>query len=62
MSLTDVNATKRKLIDEILDNPVYTKDSGMRQRLAERLFALSKDDLGCLKLIIDLKVHSHEDD
>lgn len=53
--LVDVNATKRKRIEEILRNPTYLPESGVYRRLEDRLMNLSKDDLGCLEIIIKLQ-------
>lgn len=58
--LQSTQATKEKLVAEILENSVYLPESGVYQRLREQLLRLSKDDLGCLKLVIEIKVRDAE--
>lgn len=61
MGMQSVQATKEKLVDEILFYGTYMPSSGMIQRLRSVLLKLSKDDLGCLKLIIDIKMSDAAD-
>lgn len=56
MGLASVQATKEKYVAEILENSVYMPDSGLYQRLKERLLKMAKDDLSSLALVIRLKV------
>ncbi len=52
----DIQNRKLHLVREILRNKTYLPESGVYQRLEEQLLRLSKDDLGCLNLILALKL------
>ncbi len=54
MGMASVQASKEKLVAEILANPTYQPGSGVMVRLRERLLRLAKDDLVMLKLILEL--------
>ncbi len=53
--LRETQRCKEIAIKQILENPVYTEESGICAWLKLRLLALSKDDLESLALIISLK-------
>jgi hypothetical protein len=46
---------KDRLVHKILSNPTYTGESGLYQRLTEKLTQWSVDDLSSLLLILELK-------
>ena len=49
-------APKTKVIDRILNNPVYLPESGMRMKLAKVLERMSGSDLAALDTIIAMKM------
>ncbi len=58
MGMASVQATKERIVDNLLKNDIYLPDSGLVQRLRQQLLRLSKDDLNGLNLIVNLKVDS----
>lgn len=50
-----VRIEKQATIARILDNPTYTKDSGMIVKLARAMPRFSLDELSSLELIIEQK-------
>lgn len=61
MGMANVQARKEALVEKILENSVYMPDSRVYLRLREQLLRMSKDDLGCLELVIGIKVADAED-
>ncbi len=55
-TMRSIQGNKEKIVDAILDNTVYMPESSMRLGVRERLLKLPEDTLGCLKLIIDIKM------
>lgn len=59
MSRLNIQATKERYIEEILENDVYLTESSVYKRLFQVLCKLSNDDLGCLALIMKCKNLTH---
>jgi hypothetical protein len=55
MTMTQDN--KAKLVERILENPVYTTDSGLVCMLRKDLLKLSGQTLAALEILIQQKIH-----
>jgi hypothetical protein len=49
------NNKKRKIIDELLNNPVYLSESGLIKDLSKALYKLSEKTLTNLLVVLSLK-------
>ena len=56
MTMQSIQATKHRIVSNILAQRTYTPSSGVWCRLYNQLMKMSKDDLSALEMVISIKV------